>query len=508
MATQQIEFFEHPGYSDSAKTWRRHRDLYVGDHDTLVGNNEYLWPHQFELTQDGAPYFGIRRQRTRYLNLMKILIAIWQGYYFKREPEYSQEVLDMLGAEIDNIDGQGSSLFSFLKDKVLSHYLLYGKVITLVDSFSDQPETVADEKESGMRPVISLIHPLDMKDWQTDLRTNSKYGRFDFLRHEYSEIGARDSATVKPKQVLKTDELLLNQDGQYEIRRYKSVEAKAAGKTVQYWEPVGEPIIPRNINGALDQIPVFVLESECPLSDASEECVRYFNKRSILDSIDLHQGYKKLFISGGANLSPDQRKAVTEYAIGLLPTDADLKEVQPTDTGNIRASLSDALDTFFKVGLRQTHSLPADSREAQSAEAQAAEKSNATGIVLANIEQLENYTNAIIAEYAKFKGIEDFEGRITLSREVEFESLESQVLIWNTLRDELRNYPAWKKSTLKRIAKFQNLPDEEYQAALVEIEETAPASTLQDATVRAQRRAELLQAIQGDVNQDDTTATE
>ena len=58
------------------------RDLYVGDHDTMVNN--YLFRHENERKPEGKDLLSTRMERTRYLNLQETNVSVLRSLFFRK----------------------------------------------------------------------------------------------------------------------------------------------------------------------------------------------------------------------------------------------------------------------------------------------------------------------------------------------------------------------------------------------------------------------------------------
>jgi hypothetical protein len=215
-----VKFSEHPDYQINMAKWETYRDLYDGDHATLT-SVKYLWPHEIEGSRqeagrapDGTPWTvgeklrGIRAQRSRYLNLFEPIVSNWTSLAFSRPIQISAKVREMLGEEINNIDGEGNSLENFIKTILAPAYFRDGKPIVLVDAPSVQFRTIAEQKQAGFRPYIELLDVLSVKDWQVDER-----GNLAWIRYEYYAIPPRLSPTETPQKTLYSKVLIIAEEG-------------------------------------------------------------------------------------------------------------------------------------------------------------------------------------------------------------------------------------------------------------------------------------------------------
>ncbi len=459
-----ITFATHPAYDKHRAAWKRHRDLYEGEHRTLTENADYLWPHAFELKEDGRKFYAERMKRTRYLNLLDILVEIWKGIFFQKEPSVPEATRNLLEPIKKNIDGEGNSLFSWLRDEMLPKLLLFGKPIALVEATA-LPDGATEADAAKHRPFIKLIDPLQFVDWQKLPDGEDSLGGFEWFRYEFMEVPHRANPEAAAVAMVEKCRVYSMNGSRYVVREYQKVKEKIGDKASERWERDGAELL-----GAIDRIPVVVLEKKSWVKDAAEECLRFFNLRSMYDNQLLHQGYTKHFAVGIDPNNTKQIQALSEYIMGILPTGGDIKTVAPSSQDHMVRAMTDSLVAFFRAGLRKTRELPLDSRESMAADAQAEENRNATDAVLGAIEQLEAFTNKVVSLCAEFLGKKDFDPEIKFSREIHMESAELHVLIRSAFRDAMAKLPTWEKATLKRAARLQNFSGEEYAEIEQEID--------------------------------------
>ena len=118
-----VKFYDHPEYTENQESLETYRVLYEGDREKLIGQ-KYLWPHELEYSNQSAstdPMTGtsetvgqkirkIRSMRSRYFNLFEPVISTWISMALSKPVRLDEETARMLGDEVHNIDGKGSSL--------------------------------------------------------------------------------------------------------------------------------------------------------------------------------------------------------------------------------------------------------------------------------------------------------------------------------------------------------------------------------------------------------------
>lgn len=437
-----IKFYEHPEYVEKAEEWVTIRDLYEGKHKVLR-SPRYLWPHELETIEspDSARLRGIREMRSRYLNLIEPIISRYVSLFFREEPVISPEVAEMFGDEINDVTGTGKSLISFLKDEVTEALLLYGRPIILTDAPSVAARTLAEQRALGLRPIFRVLPALDVKDWEADSKG------FKFLRYEYQETAPRESATEEP-ELITYSKVFTFREGVYRVETFKKDGAKEG---VSQWTAVGAPFE----STGFPNLPVRSLEDcESWLKDVAGQSLKLYNLESSRDSIQYFQAHQRVFFIGVTR--DEQKKALAEYTAGFLPEGGDVRTLEPVNTSSIDLNIDRTISNIFRIAFNQNR-VSADSAQVQSADGMKEAKESVAALIQAEVESLENLINNAIKDYAFFKGYKDFTGKISLSRDIESQDVEKEILILNALRDDIRQVPTWYKETLKKLAGYQDL---------------------------------------------------
>lgn len=460
--TYSKTLYWRPDYYWKRNDWIKWRDLYDGKHDILVGKT-YLIPHSFEekdTDTDSQKIRSGREKRTRYLNLMEMLTSVWQTIFFKKKPNFA-DLEDFLGDRLDNIDGQGTSFFSFIRDCVLRDLLLYGKTVILASNSPEQAQTLADE--TGVVPYLKALCPLDVTDWDLETQDPLRVGKFNMLRHEFNLLAPRTDSSVKPEMnrfchvykrisaaqvTVDIYKIPLNYDLTIPQQYLINMQDLSQG-----WISVG------TVDLSLSEIPACFIDGDSWLKDAAEECLRAFNLRSNRDNILYYQGYCQDFITGVDPTNTALRAAVSEYIRLLLPEGANLGRLQPVPTTDIDRNVQEAIDLTFKVGLNMFRTIPADSRVGQSADSMSQEKDNPVSLVEATIESLENLVNQALAYMGEFMGKEAPE--VEFCKEISEESFQRFITVVQSLSRYLTGYTEADKAIAKRAVAYMGLDDKE-----------------------------------------------
>lgn len=469
------ELFRHPTYESRRSLWQRALDLYEANPQVL-SRPEYLWPHAIEISKEdpenAKTLRAAREMRTRHLPLHKLIVAIWQNLFFRKPGKPDEELKRLLDTHdgFNNIDGLGTSLPMFVKNKVLPSVLLYGNCYVLADAGGRLGRTRREQKEQNFRAYLEVINPLSVVDWDIETSDSKRFGKYNFVRYEYDIIEPRKTATDKISRLRMSDSLEY-QEGRYVIRRFQLGETPKEynqivpdlGANPQFKEV---DIIETN----MAEVPLATITGDAWLDGLGEESLRFHNIRSCYDSINYNQLYQKIFLVGVEG--EDIPKALSEYIYGLLPDGASVIVVDPVDTSGYERAMADALNNAFKAGLLMTRQLPADSRAVQSTETIQEEKDATLASIEATIEDIETLTNQALFYYAAFMGEENFTGTFELNHEVVDEDFTQLITIYQAFKTELNKVENVTKGVLEKVIMRLGLNEEAQTAALQALETT------------------------------------
>lgn len=465
----EIEFFEHPEYSEHKSDWTLYEILYEGDQDCLK-SSQYLWPHELEATDIATPTGApdrptldlkpgtrirlIREQRSTYTNEIEPVISRWQSVFFKKDPDTS-EVEELFGENVNDVTGEGESLNTFIKQSVLANRLIYGRPIIFTDAGMEQAVSLQDQRVKGLRPFFRIINPLEMKDWQMILAGTRK-GQFEAARFEYEVIEPRTSMRQQPRTTIYSKELLFQQTddktGTYFYNKYR-LDTDAQTKKESWVLVSSTPL------SDFPNLPLRSIENEKSwIKDVAPLALKLFNLESGLDNIHLYQSYQRLFISG--SLSEEQKKAMAEYIIGFLPDNAVVTSIEPVSTQSLENRIEAVKSAIRKVAFNQWRQVDSSSKAVEGADTQREVKEAITSLVLSELETLETLVNNAIKDYAFFAtGKADYTGKVKFSKEIDVDAIVEEITNYNMIKDDLSKLPTWRKAILKKIARCQNLPE-------------------------------------------------
>lgn len=475
MAEQELS--EHPEYTARAEEFQKYQDLYTGDHDTLI-QAKYLVPHELEKAQkDGYKLRAIREARTQYTNFFEPVESTWVSIVLSDKLDVPPAVTKLFGDYENNVDGEGHSLLTFLREKVAPQYFRFGRAYILTDAPKDVAPSRADEIRLGIRPRFKMLDVLDVRDWQ--FRQSADYAtQLTGIRSEALYDEPRASLTQKPNRALYSyvRELVGNEYVTLVYKRAQDADKKAA------WELV-ETI---TLSG-WDELPVSTICTDPWLRDVGQQTLRVFNLESALDSCLNGQAFQRIIAAG--DLTNDQKMAWNEYAINFAPAGTSIIVVNPADTASLSARIEQTINYLIRNAFNRSHGLTQDSKEAPSAQSTNAMKSEQMALATAAADDIENLINNSIRHFAKFKGIQDFQERVTLGKNFSEENIDQQIALFQAYADAIRKVPTWYKAHLKRVAERENL------AEIDEIKTEIDGMQIEQQPQQQDLRSQLLQKL-------------
>jgi len=321
-----------------------------------------------------------------------------------------------------------------------------------------------EETTKGLRPFLKSIHPLNVHDWVFEKRDHSRLNRLNMLRYVYLEELPR-SDTDEPVRRLYSDSYVRTEGGivlkRYQGAEFKQYDMPTDRQTADGWQLIEE------IPLAQQEIPGVLWFGQSWMKDAAQEIIRHFNLRSALDNVNYYQGYQKLFVKGGTNMSDDQRKALAEYIMGLLSEGQDIISIDAIDPVGLEKAVAQAREDALRAALNQLRTLPGDSREAMGAEASVEQRRDTTNLVREALGELEDIVTKAVQAYATFKDrtylTKQFEGRFILNKDVTDQSITELISAIPMLSQQFASNPEWELAHMRRIIAALDYSQEETQ---------------------------------------------
>lgn len=469
---------DHPEYGARYDEFKMYQVLHDGNHDELI-DPRYLWMHELEYAiNDGIKLRRIREQRSRYTNFNEPVESTWVSIMLSDKMDIPRAVEKLFGKFSNDVDGEGHSLQTFIREKVGPSYIRFGRPYILTDAPEKGAATKAEEELLGIRPRFQLLDVLDVHDWQF-MDQGGKLAKLKNIRTECLHDKRRETLSEKPGiELYSYQRDLVN--GVYVTTVYVGEEGKDGKKSWRVEKVIALP--------GWSELPVAHLRTDPWLHDVSQQSLRIFNLESALDCGLDTQAFQRIFVA--SDMSDKQKLAFSEYAVNFLPNGSAVTVINPSSPTSLHARIDQSINYLYKVAFNRSHGLTQDSKEAPSAESTNAMNEERIAMAIAGVDDIENVVNEAIRHWAMFQGIKDFQERITIGRNITVENVESQIAIFQAYGDAIRKVPTWYKAHLKRVAEREG--HSEIEDIKNEIDDLDPE---QDQAQIEETRAKLLKKV-------------
>lgn len=480
--SDSIKFHCHPEYENNEDAWETYRDLFEGNHKTLI-SQKYLWAHELEFSNQqaavdpmtqtsetvGNKIRRIRALRSRYFNLFEPVVSTWISMALSKPIKVDAETAEMLGEDINDIDGDGTSLENFIMGELAVSYFRDGKATILVDAPANTAVSQAEQRAAGFRPYMEVIDVLNLKDWQVSSEPG-RHGKMDWVRYEYEVIGPRASATQEPEE-LEYCKVLQRDPVTGEV----FVDVYLENEEAETWELVSSG----QVLEGFSELPIAMAAHNVPwVKDVAELQLVLFNLMSAHYNLLNTQAFQRVFVSG--DLQDKHLISISEYAVSILPNEAKPYVIEPSDTEALLKAIGSTMDQLYRVAFNRTRGVSSDSREAPGASTLREMSTELIALLIQAVGELESVINQALKHYAIFKlgpvRGQNFQGRVTLSRDITADDVYMQIQMFLAYRDEIRNVLPWRKAHLKKVAVSMGYNNDERLDIINEIDNLQPTA--------------------------------
>jgi len=437
-----MKFYNHPVYDEKKEAWNDYDVVYKGTRAELIGEKR-LWMHEIEKVysqQGGRILREIREQRTQYANLCHSIIRKYIAMLFNEEPNFTEILRAFPDTELSNVDGAGTSFFNYIKEFVAKDYFIFGKSVDLVDS-------VVDEQQA-LRPFLEHWAPKDLVDWQTAGVVNGQ-DAYDFARLIYKLVPRRSNVAEQPK-VKEYTKVLKLLEGRYAIDIYEGADSALTSKsTSSDYEYID------TIETKLDFIPLAVLDRSSWIDPFYPQVILRHNIQSALDNLLNYQAHQRTYITA-ANVAKDNIVA-HEASVVFLPEGSTVTIHEPCNPVALIGRLETVTMDIWRIAFFQNRVLNADSKVSQSADTLLESKSDLVDALVSAGHDIQDHVNNIVKNWAGFKGIKDFEGKVNIQTDFSSENLDDIVKMGATFKTYIDKYKTWEQELSKKVARKMNL---------------------------------------------------
>ena len=487
---KEITFHLHPHFLANEDKWRTYRDLYEGEHSVLVGT-KYLWPHELESSEQpagvnivtgkawtvGEKLRTIRSMRSQYLGLFETLISNYVSLAFMRPMDIDASVKSLFtDAGMADVDGEGNSFEDFIKGPLATAYFRDGQPILQTDTPDGDHRTLAEQRAAGFRPFWQVLDVLEVLDWQR-AQSGVNVGNYELFRYEFELIDPRTSLE-DGVAVTKYTKVYSLREGAYEVMLYKLVDKE--------WKPV---FTAPHVFQGWDELPLATTFKNDPwVKDLAPVQLTIFNLMSAWYNQLNAQGIERVFIATDGWQKKNDI-AVSEFAISLIPADAKVTVLPPTDTQGQERAIEWHIDQMYRIAFNRNRGLSGSSKEAPGADTIREMNMELIELLKGALSEMESIVNTGIRHWAKLMGQDDFTGKVTFDKDLKEEDVEREVQNFLAYRDEIKKVLPWRKAHLKKAVRRENFSEDE----LKEIEKAIDA-------LKEEKEPSLLAATQGVLN--------
>jgi hypothetical protein len=177
-------------YSDYQERWQYLLESYIGGE--VYRDGLHLTKYQLESGDE----YNQRLKSAHLDNHCSSVISVYNSFLFREEPFRDLGTLTNLPSTqsfLKDADKDGTSFGNFMKD-VSTFSSIFGHCWVIVSKPNIGANTLAEEQQSGVRPYVNLITPLNMLDWNWERQIDGSY-RLDYIR--YIEDSNGNVRTIK-----------------------------------------------------------------------------------------------------------------------------------------------------------------------------------------------------------------------------------------------------------------------------------------------------------------------
>ena len=175
----------HPQYDRMKSVWEKCRDTSVGLRAVSAKGSTYL-PRLSGQVSDSDPAYQKYKQRAQFFAAVSRTIDTMAGHIFRKQPKISLPT--SLEGFVGDIDMNGTSLEGFITEAV-DEVLEVGRFGVLVEypqkEDTEQPLTVTQATETGLRPYLTSYRAENIINWVTGRVNNATVLVNVFLQEVY-----------------------------------------------------------------------------------------------------------------------------------------------------------------------------------------------------------------------------------------------------------------------------------------------------------------------------------
>ena len=250
-------------YKDELPLTQKMLDVWGGSATLREGATKYLPKNRFETADD----YDMRLRTLAIKNYLKDAVTGYVGRIFSKETTLGDDMSEEARAWWEDIDRQGNKGDVFFK-RVVTAGIRDGIAWVLVDMPVSSAQTLAEERESGIRPYCRLYQKIDVIYVQID-----ETGRVTDFRAKETDYETRGMEQVKVERIRRFT------PGLCELYNITD-EVMEMQAIISFPTSEGVPVVPY----ITDPDPKAGLYTESPMKDMAELIVRLWRSQGEQDN--------------------------------------------------------------------------------------------------------------------------------------------------------------------------------------------------------------------------------
>lgn len=188
---------ENPAYVANVEKWKKYLDLY---------NSEDVYRFIFRHLRETDSKWKQRVERGYYFNYVESVVELFTAFLFHHPIDRSPGSLaEEFEAIYKDADKSGTTYNTFMQE-VCSFAQVEGHVGILVDlPEAGEIDNEAERKAKDIRPFLTMIHSVQILDWEVDTHGNFIWVKIEVFRPQDRDWRTPTAVTTRNFQIWDTD---------------------------------------------------------------------------------------------------------------------------------------------------------------------------------------------------------------------------------------------------------------------------------------------------------------
>lgn len=153
--------------------------------ESYIGGQEYSQAgHLTRYVNESHSEYMARCLTTPLENHCQSTVSVYNSFLFRTPPERDLGLLENMNETRDflrDCDFENRSMDQFMND-LHTWISVYGHAWVMVTQANVNAQTLADQRDQGVRPYLSMLTPLSVLDWNYDRQPSGRYS-LDYFRY-------------------------------------------------------------------------------------------------------------------------------------------------------------------------------------------------------------------------------------------------------------------------------------------------------------------------------------